>query len=97
MTRLYKWKIKNNNSEKVDSIEHHLYYCTIGNRFWNQLKSWTISNLSYGIELTVCGVLFGIPSCNNPDLKIINFLIHIGKWYLNNSKTNQFISLILFH
>ena len=103
--RLYKWKIKNNNKcdycEEVDSIEHHLYYCTISNQFWKQLKSWTISNLNLGIELTVCEVLFGIPSNNNPDLKIINFLILIGKWYLNNSKTQNkpifffdFISLI---
>ena len=57
--------------------------------------------MNLGIELTVCEVLFGIPSNNNPDLKIINFLILIGKWYLNNSKTQNkpifffdFISLI---
>ena len=37
----------------------------------------------------MCEVLFGIPSNNNPDLKIINFLILIGKWYLNNSKTQN--------
>ena len=38
---------------------------------------------------------------NNPDLNITNFLIIIGKWFLNNSKTQNkpsyfldFISLI---
>ena len=40
-------------------------------------------------ELTVCEVIFGIPTNNNSYLKIINFLILIGKWYLNNSKTNN--------
>ena len=91
--RLYKWKIKNNNKcdycEEVDIIEHHLYYCTISKKFWNQLKSWMINNLNLGIELTVCEVLFGLPTNNNPDLKLTNFLILIGKWYLNNSKTQN--------
>ena len=60
-----------------------------------------ISNKNLGIKLTVCEVLFGLPTNNNPDLKLIHFLILIGKWYLNNSKTQNkpiylfdFISLI---
>ena len=48
-----------------------------------------INNLNLGIELTVCEVLFGLPTNNNPDLKLTNFLILIGKWYLNNSKTQN--------
>ena len=76
---------KNNNKcdycEEGDSIEHHLYYCTISNFFWNQVKSWMISYMNLGIELTVhvCEVLFRLPTYNNPDLKLINFLIIIGQ------------------
>ena len=60
----------------MDGIEHHLYYCTISNKFWNQVKSWMINNLD-------------LPTYKNPDLKIINFIVLIGKWYLNNSKTQN--------
>ena len=45
------------------------------------------SNFNFGIELMVCEVLFGLPT--NQDLKSINFSILIGKWYLNNSKTQN--------
>ena len=89
--RLFKWKIKTSNKcddcGEVDSIEHHLYYCINSRTFWNQLKTWMGSNLNFGIELAVCEVIFGLPSYNNPDFKLINFLILIGKWFLNNSKT----------
>ena len=30
-----------------------------------------------------------LAKCLRKELKIINFLILIGKWYLNNSKTNN--------
>ena len=81
----------------MDSIEHYLFYCKTSTKFWNQLKDWLTCNLGFSIELTVCEVVFGIPTYNNPDLKIINFLILIGKWYLYNSKTkNQNIYFIDF-
>ena len=73
----------------MDSIEHHLYYCKTSIKFRNQLKKWMVDSLGFGIELTVCEVVFGLPTYNNPDLKIIKCLILIGKWYLNNSKTNN--------
>ena len=103
--RLQKWKIKSSNKcddcGEVDSIEHHLYFCATSKTFWKKLKTWLIDNLGFGIELTVCEIIFGIPAYNNPDLKLINFVILIGKWYLNHSKTQNksiyfldFISLI---
>ena len=45
---------------------------------------------------TVFEIIFGLPTFKNPDLKLINFLILIGKWYLNNSKT-QIKSIYLFN
>ena len=63
------------------------YYCINSKTFRNKLKTWMVGNLNFGFELTVCEVLFGLPTYNNQDFKLINFLILIGKWYLNNSKT----------
>ena len=99
--KLYKWKIKPTNKcdecGEVDSIEHHFYYCKTSTTFWNRLKSWMVGNLGFGIGLTVCEVIFGIPIYNNSDFKIINFLILIGKWYLNSMKTqNKLIYFIEF-
>ena len=42
--------------------------------------------------LTLYEVLFGLPTYNNPDLKLTNFLILIGKhgkWLLNNVKSQN--------
>ena len=68
----------------MDVIEHHLNYCRRTNQFWNKLKSWMLAKVGFGMELTVCEVMFGLPTHNNSDLKL--FLIHIGKWFLNNAK-----------
>ena len=55
--KLYKWKIKPNNKcdvcREVDSIEHHLFYCKISTKVWNQLKDWMVGGLGFGIGLTV--------------------------------------------
>ena len=34
----------------------------------------------------MCEVLFGIPNFNNADIKLLNFLIRLGKWYINYCK-----------
>ena len=48
-----------------------------------------LANVGFGRELTVCEVLFGLPAHNNSDLKLTNFSILIGKWFLNNAKTQN--------
>ena len=48
-----------------------------------------IENVGYGFELTVCEVIFGIPDTNNPDLRLLNFLILMEKWYINKCKSNE--------
>ena len=89
----YKWEIKPNNGFdecwEVDSIEHHLFYCKTSTKLWNQPKDWMICNLDFSIELSVCEAIFGLRIYNNPDFKIIDFLILIGKWNLDNSKTKN--------
>ena len=64
---------------EVDVIEPHLFYCNKSERFWLRLKEWMIDNVGYGFELTVCEIIFGIPDTNNPDIKILIFLILNGK------------------
>ena len=48
-----------------------------------------IDNVGYGFELTVCKVIFLIPDTNNPDIKLLIFLILMGKWYINKCKSNE--------
>ena len=48
-----------------------------------------VDNLGFGIKLTVCEVMFKLPTYNNPDLNLTNFLIIIGKWFLNSAKTQN--------
>ena len=54
-----------------------------------------VNGLGFGIGLTVCEVMFGIPIYNNPDFNAVNFLILVGKWYLNNCKNTK-LNNILF-
>ena len=71
--KLYKCKIKPNNGcdecGEVDIIEHHLFYCKTSTTFWNQLRDWTICNLRFGIELTVCEVSLEFPLITIPTSK----------------------------
>ena len=90
---LFKWKIHNSNEcrlcGEIDGVEHHLFYCKDSKLFWKRLKEWMIDNLGYGFELTVCEIIFGIPNTNNPDIKLVNFLTLLGKWYINKCKTTE--------
>ena len=91
--KLYKWKIadtdKCSECGEVDGVEHHLFYCQDSKLFWKRLKEWMLNNIGYGFELTVCEVIFGIPNTNYSDTKLINFLILLGKWYINKCKTTE--------
>ena len=90
---LFKWKISQSNicnsCKEVDGVEHHLFYCVDSKLFWKRVKEWMIGNLGFGFELTVCEVLFGIPNSNNADTKLLNFLILMGKWFINNCKVKE--------
>ena len=90
---LFKWKIHSSNECKscgeVDCVEHHLFYCKDRKLFWKRFKGWMIGNLGYGLELTVCEIIFGIPNTNNPDIRQVNFLILLGKWYINKCKPTK--------
>ena len=88
-----KWKIYETNlcavCKEVDGVEHLPFYCLESKKFWSDLKLWMVANLNFGFEFTVCEILFGFQNHSVPDVEIIIFLILIGKWYLNNSKSKE--------
>ena len=73
----------------MDGDEHHLFYCLESKKFWSDLKLCMVANLNFGFEFTVCEILFGFPNQGVPDIEIMKFLILMGKWYLNNSKSKE--------
>ena len=54
--------------------------------------------LNVMVPFTECEVLFGIPFLNSSELELINFLLILTKWYINNTKINNrplyFIELV---
>ena len=56
---------------------------------WDGIENWLRYNLSIGYKLTECEILFGIPISNTIDLEIMNFLILMGKQYINKQKTGK--------
>ena len=90
---LYNWKIQGSSKclycNETDTIEHRLYSCEQSKLFWRRLEEWIADNLECSFPFTVCEILFGMKSNNDPNIKIINYLILIGKWYINNTKQNE--------
>ena len=101
--KLSTWNIIDTNKcyscNKVDTLEHHLFSCPASRKFWLQLENWIYNNLETYFSFTECEIIFGIPlDKNNIEIKIINYLILLGKWYINkcrSSNTNvYFIELL---
>ena len=99
------WKIKDNNKceycKYVDTLEHHFFWYDQSSVFWNKVQMWSKSNLDTSMNLTVCEILFGIYIENNNSLMTLNFLILIGKYFINRSRNNgdplffiKFLSLL---
>ena len=74
---------------EVDGIEHNLFFGKDSSSFWQRLKAWMLDALEFCFEFTVCEILFGLPKNNYVDTKLLNFLILMGKWYINKSKSNK--------
>ncbi len=93
--KLFTWKITDSNmckhcEEKIDTIEHHFYECTDSKLFWNRIEDWIKNNLELTFHFTICEILFGIPfETNQSDLGMINFIILLGKWYMNKSRSEE--------
>ena len=94
--KLFTWKLSENNCiycNEKDTIEHHLFMCVKCRVFWNLVSRWIKDNLDTSFNFTICEIIFGIPISYNPTINAINFIIILGKWYINNERTsNKIIS-----
>ena len=95
--KLFTWKLSENNEciycNEIDTIEHHLFTCVYCRVFWNLVSEWIKDNLDTSFNFTICEIIFGIPISYNPTINAINFIIILGKWYINNVRTlNKTIS-----
>ena len=48
--------------------------------------TWLHCNLEIKFKLVECEIIFGIPSNNSVDINIINYIILLGKWYINKTR-----------
>ena len=91
--KLFTWKISEDNKciycNAIDTIEHHLFTCAECIFFWDQVSNWIKNNLDTTFNFTICEIIFGIPINHNPAINAINFLILLGKWYINNVRTSN--------
>ena len=89
--KLYTWRITDNNNcvycNDIDTQEHHFFYCNESTNFWKLVSKWTKENLDTSFNLTICEIMFGIPIDYNQTIKAINFMIILGKWFINNSRS----------
>ena len=59
------------------------------NTFGIDWKNWTRNNLEVSFPFTICEIIFGIHISKDCDIDIMNYLILIGKWYINNMRNNE--------
>ena len=95
---LFKWKLQddpycNYCNIHIDTIEHHFYLCGFSKRFWEQLGKHLRKtlNLEDRLDFTICEVIFGIGQRQNPKPTrvILNMVILLAKWYINNCRRNE--------
>ena len=93
---LYKWNVLTSGKcyycPEIDTIEHHFYYCGISKRFWNNVYNWLHGIIRLSIDLSVCEILFGLVHFAYGDketFNTLNFVVLLGKWYINNCKNSE--------
>ena len=57
--------------------------------FWSKIEQWITDNLGLQFKFTVCEILLGIIFTQNDTLHIINYLILMGKWFINKKKVSE--------
>ena len=73
------WKIKKTDEcvycKEVDTLCHHLYDCTKTKELWENLQIWMKNHLEISWPLTICEIIFGIPSSPDTKFTILNFIV----------------------
>ena len=70
-------------------LKHHLVFRPISADFWKAVTNWCNINVTITVKFTVCVILLGIPCSRNSHLIMINYLILLGKWYINENRTKD--------
>ena len=93
---LYKWKISSSPTciycTQTDTIVYHLYHCNVTINFWKEVSTWLYKVNLIKLSLTVCDVSFGLCAAFPTDgcmEFVFNYIILLGKWYINNSHSNN--------
>ena len=88
--KLHTWNLVENSycqqCKNIDTIEHHLFHCKDTQVFWKKIQDWLYNSIEISFKFTICEIIFGLPN-NSDDLKIINYVILIAKWYINQCKS----------
>ena len=58
-------------TEVVDTLEHHLFYCIESRKFWSKIEQWITDNLGLQFKFTVCEILLRIIFTQDDTLHII--------------------------
>ena len=91
---LFKWNILDHSTWEycplvIDTIEHHLYYCIESKIFWVNIKKWLKSTFKINFSFTLCEVIFGMLDLDVNVSHSVNYILLLGKWYINSSKINE--------
>jgi len=90
---LFNWKIKDtglcNYCPQIDTLEHHLYDCSVSKIFWKDLSNWLFINLDVRFNFAKCEILLGFLGSDEQILNGINLLILLGKWFIHKEKSES--------
>lgn len=91
--KLCQWKIINNNKclycGVVDTIEHHFINCHNSKEIWDRVRRWIKNNLNTYFRLSECEIIFGLTANDTDDMRAINFIILLTKWYINKQRSQN--------
>ena len=73
----------------IDTIEYHLLYCTESKNFVANIEKWLKSTIKIKFSFTICEIIFGMLDLDVNVSHSVNYILLLGKWYINSSKINK--------
>ena len=70
------------------TVTHFLFHCARASKFWQQIETWIDNSLGITAPLSAIDVLFGIPFENDRALRVLNYIIIYGKWFIYRANLN---------
>ena len=73
----------------MDTIQHHLMYCSKTLLFWDMFFNWWNSLEVLPVtSYSIIDILFGYPNCHKK-INILNYIIIIAKYHIYKNKKNN--------